>query len=190
MLEGAEPRHIIAGNGHVFFTTYGGYLAAVDTVNYALTAKTKVGSYPEGLAGYGNTIIVANSDYARGNGTISVVDLNTFRADTRTIQGIHNPQKVFIVDGNVYVLDWSYYEGEWPNSVEKGESALRYVTNMTSSKVADAYYASCSMASSTSSAILMVRPLTACATLRLTPLTVLLHRSTSLKACTALLASR
>lgn len=140
--EGAEPRHIIAGNGHVFFTTYGGYLAAVDTVNYALTAKTKVGSFPEGLAGYGNTIIVANSDYARGNGTISVVDLNTFQADTRSIQGIHNPQKVFIVDGNVYVLDWSYYEGEWPNSVEKGESALRYVTNMTSSKVADAYYAS------------------------------------------------
>lgn len=140
--EGAEPRHIIAGNGHVFFTTYGGYLAAVDTVNYALTAKTKVGSFPEGLAGYGNTIIVANSDYARGNGTISVVDLNTFQADTRSIQGIHNPQKVFIVDGNVYVLDWSYYEGERPNSVEKGESALRYVTNMTSSKVADAYYAS------------------------------------------------
>ena len=140
--DGSEPRHIIAGNGHIFFTTYGGYLAAVDTVNYALTAKTKVVSYPEGLAGYGNTIIVANSDYGSGNGSISVVDLNTFSADTRTIQGIYNPQKVFIVDGNVYVLDWSYYEGEWPNSVEKGESALRYVTNMTSSKVADAYYAS------------------------------------------------
>ena len=139
--EGSEPRHIIAGNGHIFFTTYGGYLAAVDTLNYGLTAKAKVGSYPEGLAGYGNTIVVANSAYGNGNGNISVVDLNTFQVDTRDVQGIHNPQKVFFVDGNLYVLDWSYYEGEWPNSVEKGESALRYVTNMTSSKVADAYYA-------------------------------------------------
>ena len=31
--EGKSPRHIIAGNGHIFFTTYGGYVAAVDTVN-------------------------------------------------------------------------------------------------------------------------------------------------------------
>lgn len=140
--DGSEPRHIIAGNGHIFFTTYGGYLAAVDTLNYRLTAKAKVGSYPEGLAGYDNTIVVANSDYGSGNGNISVVDLNTFQVDTRNIQGVHNPQKVFFVGDNLYVLDWSFYEGEWPNSVEKGESALRYVSNMTSSKVADAYYAS------------------------------------------------
>ena len=28
--EGTEPRHIIAGDGKVYFTTYGGYVAAVD----------------------------------------------------------------------------------------------------------------------------------------------------------------
>ena len=34
--EGAEPRHIIAGGGNVYFTTYGGYVAAVDTTSFAL----------------------------------------------------------------------------------------------------------------------------------------------------------
>lgn len=34
--EGAEPRHIIADGGKVYFTTYGGYVAAVDTTSFAL----------------------------------------------------------------------------------------------------------------------------------------------------------
>ncbi len=139
--EGKSPRHIIAGNGHIFFTTYGGYVAAVDTINYKLSAKYKVGSYPEGLAGYNNTLVVANSDYAQGNGNISFINLGTGNVETRTVEGIHNPQKIFINNGAVYILDWSYYEGEWPNSVEKGESAIKYLTGSQATKVADAYYA-------------------------------------------------
>lgn len=140
--EGVSPRHIIAGNGQIFFTTYGGYVAVVDTVNFRLTTRYKVGSYPEGLAGYMNTLVVANSDYGRGAGTLSFIDLGTGTVETRTVQGINNPQKVFIDNGALYVLDWSYYEGVYPNSVEKGESAIKYVTGNTAVKVADAYYAS------------------------------------------------
>ena len=140
--EGKSPRHIIAGNGHIFFTTYGGYVAAVDTVNYKLSAKYKVGSYPEGLVGSANTIVVANSDYGQGHGSLSYIDLGTGTVETRTIEGINNPQKVFVVNGSLYVLDWVYYEGEYPNSVEKGESAIKYVTGSSAAKVADAYYAS------------------------------------------------
>ncbi len=140
--EGKSPRHIIAGNGHIFFTTYGGYVAAVDTINYKLSTKYKVGSYPEGLAGYNNTLVVANSDYGQGNGNISFINLGTGNVETRTVEGVHNPQKIFIINGAVYILDWSYYEGEWPNSVEKGESALKYLTGSQATKVVDAYYAS------------------------------------------------
>lgn len=140
--EGKSPRHIIAGNGHIFFTTYGGYVAAVDTTSFNLTTKYKVGSYPEGLAGYNNNIVVANSDYGQGNGNISIINLGTGNVETRTVEGINNPQKIFIINGAVYILDWSYYVGEWPNSVEKGESALKYLTGKQATKVADAYYAS------------------------------------------------
>lgn len=140
--EGKSPRHIIAGNGHIFFTTYGGYVAAVDTVNFKLTAKYKVGSYPEGLAGYASSIVVANSDYAKGHGNISIINLGTGEVETRNVEGINNPQKVFINNGNVYILDWVYYEGEYPNSVEKGESAIKYLAGNMATKVTDAYYAS------------------------------------------------
>ncbi len=139
--EGTSPRHIIAGNGSIYFTTYGGYVAAVDTVNFKLSAKYKVGSYPEGLAGYGENICVANSDYGRGHGSISVVNLGTGRVDTREVAGVSNPQKVFIFNGNYYVLDWVYYEGEYPNSVERGESAIKFFNGTSATKVADAYYA-------------------------------------------------
>ena len=139
--EGTSPRHIIAGNGSIYFTTYGGYVAAVDTVNFKLSAKYKVGSYPEGLAGYGENICVANSDYGRGHGSISVVNLGTGRVETREVAGVSNPQKVFIFNGNYYVLDWVYYEGEYPNSVERGESSIKFFNGTSATKVADAYYA-------------------------------------------------
>ena len=42
--EGAEPRHISADGGKVYFTTYGGYVAAVDTTSFALQKKWQVGS--------------------------------------------------------------------------------------------------------------------------------------------------
>lgn len=140
---GVEPRHIIAGNGCVYFTTYGGnsthgYVAAVDTASYTLKQTYEVGSYPEGLTGVsnGNTayIYVANSDYGNGNGNISVIDLSGNTVNTYTLSGIKNPQKVFVVSGNVYVLDYGYYDDESWN--QKG-AGLKLITSTSATNVVD-----------------------------------------------------
>lgn len=133
--EGNEPRHIIAANGYVYFTTYGGYVASVDTTSFNLKEKYQVGSYPEGLTavsnGYNLYIYVANSDYGSGNGTISTIDLgNGGKVTTYTIKGINNPQKVFVSNSHIYVLDWGYYDDSW----NQKDAGLKMITSETTSQ--------------------------------------------------------
>lgn len=123
---GASPRHIVAGYGHVFFTTYGGYVAAVDTTQFTLTRSWKVGAYPEGLTLVNNIIYVANSDFGNGNGTISAFNVNSDQVQTVTVKGIENPQKVYVTnDGQFAVLDWGHYLNEAPWTQEN--TGLKFV---------------------------------------------------------------
>ena len=140
--EGAEPRHIIAGGGNVYFTTYGGYVAAVDTTSFALQKKWQVGSYPEGLViGKGN-LYVANSNYGNGGGNISCINLSNDKVDTKNIEGVNNPTGIYYAAGLLYVLDNQYYDASY-NAY--GENTLRTVefAQGKSQKVADGNYAVC-----------------------------------------------
>ena len=140
--EGAEPRHIIAGGGKVYFTTYGGYVAAVDTTDFALQKKWQVGSYPEGLViGKGN-LYVANSNYGAGGGNISCINLSNDNVETKNIEGVNNPTGIYYAAGLLYVLDNQYYDASF-NAY--GENSLRTVSfaEGTSQKVADGNYAAC-----------------------------------------------
>ena len=132
--EGNEPRHIIAGNGCVYFTTYGGYVGVVDTLNFNLKTKYQVGNYPEGLVGYGNKLFVANSNYGKGGGTLSQINLQTGEVKTQKIDGLVNPTKVFIYEqGGLYVLDYGSYDANF-NQIGAG---LKQVVNGTATKVVD-----------------------------------------------------
>ena len=140
--EGAEPRHIIADGGKVYFTTYGGYVAAVDTTDFALQKKWQVGSYPEGLViGKGN-LYVANSNYGAGGGNISCINLSNDNVETKNIEGVNNPTSIYYAAGLLYVLDNQYYDASF-NAY--GENSLRTVefAQGTSQKVADGNYAVC-----------------------------------------------
>ena len=140
--EGAEPRHIIADGGKVYFTTYGGYVAAVDTTDFALQKKWQVGSYPEGLViGKGN-LYVANSNYGAGGGNISCINLANDNVETKNIEGVNNPTSIYYAAGLLYVLDNQYYDASY-NAY--GENTLRTVefAQGTSQKVADGNYAAC-----------------------------------------------
>lgn len=140
--EGADPRHIIADGGKVYFTTYGGYVAAVDTTDFALQKKWQVGSYPEGLViGKGN-LYVANSNYAAGGGNISCINLSNDNVETKNIEGVNNPTGIYYAAGLLYVLDNQYYDASY-NAY--GENTLRTVefAQGTSQKVADGNYAAC-----------------------------------------------
>lgn len=140
--EGAEPRHIIADGGKVYFTTYGGYVAAVDTINFVLADKYKVGSCPEGLVIGGSNLYVANSNYGKGGGNISCIDLSSKKVEIKNIEGVNNPTGIYYASGLLYVLDNQYYDASW-NAY--GENSLRTVNfaEGKSQKVADGNYAVC-----------------------------------------------
>ena len=119
--EGNMPRRIIAYENKVYFTTYGGYVAAIDTTKFdknepiTLDEKYKVGSYPEGLAVGGNTtamLYVANSDWGMGNGDISVIDLATKSVSTIKPDKVKNPQEILAAGTTLYVLDSGHYEAD------------------------------------------------------------------------------
>lgn len=140
--EGVEPRHIIAGDGKVYFTTYGGYVAAVDTTDFALQKKWQVGSYPEGLVIAHGNIYVANSNYGAGGGNISCINLSNDNVETKNIEGVNNPTSIYYASNVLYVLDNQYYDASY-NAY--GENALRAVSfaEGKSQKVADGNYAAC-----------------------------------------------
>ena len=140
--EGAEPRHIIAGGGNVYFTTYGGYVAAVDTTSFALQKKWQVGCYPEGLVIAHGNIYVANSNYGKGGGNISCINLSNDNVETKNIEGVNNPTSIYYASNVLYVLDNQYYDASY-NAY--GENALRAVSfaEGKSQKVADGNYAAC-----------------------------------------------
>lgn len=140
--EGAHPRHIIAGGGNVYFTTYGGYVAAVDTTSFVLQKKWQVGNYPEGLVFGNHTLYVANSNYGAGGGNISCINLSNDNVETKNIKGVNNPTGIYYAAGLLYVLDNQYYDASY-NAY--GENALRAVDFAVgkSQKVADGNYAVC-----------------------------------------------
>ena len=140
--EGADPRHIIADGGKVYFTTYGGYVAAVDTTDFALQKKWQVGSYPEGLVIGNGNLYVANSNYGAGGGNISCINLANDNVETKNIEGVNNPTSIYYAAGLLYVLDNQYYDASF-NAY--GENSLRTVefAQGKSQKVADGNYAAC-----------------------------------------------
>lgn len=140
--EGADPRHIIADGGKVYFTTYGGYVAAVDTTDFALQKKWQVGSYPEGLViGKGN-LYVANSNYGAGGGNISCINLSNDNVETKNIEGVNNPTSIYYAAGLLYVLDNQYYDASFNAYGENSLCTVEFAQG-TSQKVADGNYAAC-----------------------------------------------
>lgn len=142
--EGVHPRHIIADGGKVYFTTYGGYVAAVDTTDFALQKKWKVGNYPEGLVFGNGNLYVANSNYGAGGGNISCINLANDNVETKNIEGVNNPTSIYYASNVLYVLDNPVY-GPAPDYAATGENALRAVSfaEGKSQKVADGNYAVC-----------------------------------------------
>ena len=156
--EGAEPRHIIADGGKVYFTTYGGYVAAVDTTDFALQKKWQVGNYPEGLVIGNGNLYVANSNYGKGGGNISCINLSNDKVETKNIEGVNNPTSIYYASNVLYVLDNQYYDASY-NAY--GENALRAVSfaEGKSQKVADGNYAVCvTTGAATTRDVEVVRP--------------------------------
>lgn len=122
--KGFAPRHITAADGKIYVSTYGsssadwtnyvtngnGYVAAIDTTTFALSATYTAGSYPEGLVVANGYLYVANSDYSMGSkASISAINLTTGVDSPFTNSQIVNPQTLAIAGNELYVLDWGNY---------------------------------------------------------------------------------
>lgn len=138
--EGKSPRHVVADNGRVYVSTFGGYVAAIDTISFKLAAKYKVGNYPEGMLVVGNKLFVANSNYAKGGGNISIIDFTNGTVTTKDVKGLNNPQSFYYGnDRQLYVLDWATYDANYKPLTESNLRRLKDGLS-TSEKVADANY--------------------------------------------------
>lgn len=142
--KGKQPRHLMGGGRWIFVSTFDGYVAAIDTATYSVYKTYKVGSYPEGLDTDGRYIYVANSDYGRGNGSLSVID---FQAEDGNVQEykfatLPNPVDVAVTTKGVFVLDSGTYDENWNQNGagvykvnSEGTSATLAVADATSMAV-------------------------------------------------------
>ncbi|MGN1263767.1 MAG: YncE family protein, partial [Prevotella sp.] len=144
------PRHAAAANGYVYVTTYGGYVAAIDTTTlnisrtYAVTPEAdKIGAmYPEGIAVANGKLYVANSCYGKNNyPSIGVIDIESGSVSLITDEKITNPTAIAVVGNDLYVLDYGKYDENW-NQLGAGVrkisgNTVSYVLDATAMSVAD-----------------------------------------------------
>ena len=103
-----SPRSIVSYNGDVYFSAFDGYVYKMDTINYDLTGKVQVGSYPEGMTVAKGKLFVNNSNhYLPGDekNSVSVIDLSSF-SNIKTVPVHLNPydQAITGQDNNVYIV--------------------------------------------------------------------------------------
>lgn len=132
------PRHIIADGGYVYVSTFDGKAYAIDTLSYTKKAYS-CGTYSEGMAVCDGYLYVADSDYGRGNASISKIDLAKGTTETIKDANIRNCVDVFCYNNTLYFLDSGEYEaGTW-KQIKNGVYKLN--ADNTTEKVADATFA-------------------------------------------------
>jgi DNA-binding beta-propeller fold protein YncE len=122
--DGVSPRRIAAYDNKIYVSTFGGYVAAIDTVTFSLNKKYKVGSYPEGVTISNGYMFVANSDYGNGNASISMIDLTTGTEQTLRNENIRNPQEIAVAGSDIYFLDFGQY-GPAPDYAQEHAGVYR-----------------------------------------------------------------
>lgn len=135
--KGKQPRRIVAAGGSVYISTFDGYIAAIDTTDYTMTACYAAGSYPEGMAVANGKLYVANSDLSQNkNPSISEIDLATGNATDHKDALITNPVSIATVGSAMYVLDSGWYDDNWAQH----DAGIRKIENGTIEKLADATF--------------------------------------------------
>lgn len=112
--DGVNPRAITGYNNKLYFTTYGGYVGELNPKTLQVERKFKVGPAPEGLAIGGTTsqayLYVCNSNYDKGDGSISKIKMPSGEImEPIKNDKVQNPQKLFVIGEDLYVLDWGHY---------------------------------------------------------------------------------
>lgn len=102
-----EPRYLVADNGKIYVTCYGGYVARFDAKTLALEESVKVDANPEEILVYDGKLYCVNSGWGSGN-TISVIDINKFDK-AESIETLTNPVGIQQANGHLYVITSGVY---------------------------------------------------------------------------------
>lgn len=114
-----KPRNLLAHDGKVYVTLYGGFVGRIDTTSLKLEAKVEVGPYPEHLTVANNKLYVATASYTpHVSEVISVIDVNQFKTSEEKEVGMNPNEIVVDAKGNVYVACWGDY-GDVKSVVKK-----------------------------------------------------------------------
>ena len=114
------PRHVTSYNGKLYITTFGqpGYVIEVDPEQNKITRSVEVGTLPEFIATFNNTLYVAvsNGYYAHQedpDAYICMVNPTTLTVSGQ-INGIVNPVQLATNGQQLFVCSWGWYQSEYP----------------------------------------------------------------------------
>ncbi|MBD5348565.1 MAG: hypothetical protein HDR84_04890 [Bacteroides sp.] len=116
--EGGQPYSMIAHNGKVYMSLYGGNLARLDTLTLSIDKVTPVGNNPDQIALYKNKIYVPISDgmnYPDVGKTAVVVDPQTMEVE-HTFNTELNPSQFLVAGGHLFLLCKGLY-GSIPSAL-------------------------------------------------------------------------
>lgn len=155
-----EPRKIAVHDGQVFVSSFDGYVTAIDTTNFQIKKRIKVGRNPEGVCVSNASLFVANSgglDFQNPDSTVFEIDLNTLAVVDTFVVG-DNPGAIIADDfDHVYVVKRGDYAGD-PSELIKINTQNKTVSNLgltvsTISKKDNSLYLSYYNHSTSSSAV-------------------------------------
>ncbi|MBO5157174.1 MAG: PQQ-binding-like beta-propeller repeat protein [Prevotella sp.] len=132
--EAATPRHAAAYDGKVYVTTFSNAVLAIDTLTNTIAETYECGSYSEGIAVSDGKLYVADSDYGKGNASISMIDLKTKTTTTFKHENIKNAVGIAVVNGRLFVQDSGSYDANYNQS---GQGVYE-IANGNVTKLADA----------------------------------------------------
>lgn len=123
-----QPRSLVAANGKIFVTCYGGYIARFNAKTLAFEDSVKVGPNPEEIINYNGMLMCVNSGWGMGH-TLSMVNSGSFDA----VEDVEIPTNSFGLKhsaGHVYILSYDAGYNTYVSELD--------LQTMTCQKVADA----------------------------------------------------
>ncbi len=107
-----QPRNIVAVDGKLYVTCYGGFVARFDATTLALEAKVAVDANPEQIVELGDSLYCVNSGYGTGH-TLSAIHTKKFDKAV-SHETLFNPYGLQKANGRLYV---SAYGADYSNPV-------------------------------------------------------------------------
>lgn len=99
--EQGQPRYLVAYDGKLYVTAYGGYIVRLDAETLSYEAQVATDANPEQIIVLDGTLYAVCSGYGAGN-TMSVVSAKSFdKAESKTIMG--NPQCICEAGGKLFI---------------------------------------------------------------------------------------